>query len=148
LKSQPNTDVRNINKTLGRAANGNPLTTEQSHLKRAYQGLGTGLVVLGLLHMAATFQAFDTISDAAVWFFGSGIAMALTGVLNLLNVRYGHAASGIRSCCIATNVAMCVFAAVAGVVTNATVPEFAIILGLIGVLSLHRGALTVSEFEA
>lgn len=108
-------------------------------------------MVLGLLHMAATFRAFDTFSDAAVWFFGSGIAMALTGVFNLLNVRYGHAASGIRSCCIATNVAMSVFAAVAGVVTDATVPEFAIIFGLIGgatVLSLHRGALTVPELEA
>lgn len=106
-----------------------------------------GLVVLGLLHMAATLRAFDTLSGAAVWFFGSGIAMVLTGVFNLLNARYGYAAAGLRWSCIATNVAMSAFAAVAGVATHATVPQFAVILGLVGgatVLSLLRGAVAVS----
>ena len=95
--------------------------------------------------MAATFRAFDALSSASVWFFGSGIAMALTGVFNLLNVRYGYAARGIRYCCIVTNVAMSIFAAVAGTATDASVPEFAVVLGLFGgatVLSLRRGALT------
>jgi len=77
--------------------------------------------------------------------------MVLTGVFNLLNVRYGHSAKGIRWCCIATNAALSAFATVAGVATDATVPQFAIILGLtVGatVFSLHRGALTVPDLEA
>lgn len=108
-------------------------------------------MVLGLVHMATTFRAFDAISGAAVWFFGSGIAMVLAGVFNLLNVRYGYAAAGIRWSCITTNVAMSAFAAVAGVATHATMLQFAIILGLTGgatVLSLLRSSLTVPDLGA
>ena len=83
--------------------------------------------------------------------FGSGIALVLTGVFNLLNVRYAQTAAGLRWCCIVTNVAMSVFATIAGVVTHASMPEFIVILGLIGgatVLSVLRGAVAIPESGA
>ncbi len=123
----------------------------RGHLKRAYQGLGWGLVVLGLLHMATTFRAFDALSGAALWFFGSGIAMSLTGVFNLLNVRYGHVAAGLRWSCIGTNISMTVFAAVAGVATQATAFQFAVILSFFGgatLLSLLSRNIAVPEPRA
>lgn len=92
-------------------------------VRRAYQRSGWGLVLLGTVHMATTFWAFDALSGAAVWFFGSGIAMALTGVLNLLNDTYGGVANGLRWTCIGTNVAMTAFAVVAGVASRATVGQ-------------------------
>lgn len=81
--------------------------------------------------MATTFRAFAALSAAAVWFFGSGIAMSLTGVLNLMNARYGNVAPGLRWSCIATNVAMCAFASIAGFATLATLGQLGIILGLV-----------------
>ena len=58
-----------------------------------------------------------------VWFFGSGIALALMGILNLLNRRYGLVASGLRATCIVCNVVLLCFAVVAGRLTGATVVE-------------------------
>ena len=113
-------------------------------MSRLYQMLGSGLVLLGAVHMATTFRAFHMLSGAAVWFFGAGIAMALTGALNLLNAAYGQQAPGVRWTCRATNVAMTVFGVLAGVTTRATVGHFVIVLGLAGgatVLSLWPRAL-------
>lgn len=110
-------------------------------VRRAYQLSGWGLVLLGTVHMATTFWAFDALSGAAVWFFGSGIAMALTGVLNLLNDTYGGVANGLRWTCIGTNVAMTAFAVVAGVASRATVGQVVIVFGLVAgaaVLSAMR----------
>jgi len=58
---------------------------------------------------------------AKVWFFGSGMAIALSGVLKLLNRRYGLAAFGLRAACIGTNLFMVCLAAVAGRDTGASV---------------------------
>ena len=110
-------------------------------MRRAYQLSGWGLVLLGTVHMATTFRAFDALSGAAVWFFGSGVAMALTGVLNLLNDAYGGVANGIRWTCVGTNVAMTAFAVAAGVASRAPVGQFVIVLGLVAgaaVLSAMR----------
>jgi hypothetical protein len=101
-------------------------------MRRLYQVLGSGLLLLGVAHMATTFQAFDTLSGAAVWSFGAGIAMALTGALNLLNAAYGQQAPGVRWTCRATNLGMTVFGGLAGAATRATVGEFLIVLGLVG----------------
>ncbi len=91
--------------------------------------------------MATTFLSFDTASSAALWFFSGGIAMVLTGVLNLLNRAYGGVAPGVRVASVGANVAMTVFAVVAGLIGRASPGSFAIIVGLVGgttVLSLIR----------
>jgi len=99
-------------------------------------------LALGLVHMATTFTLSSTPS-AKVWFFGAGIAIALCGVLNLLNRRYGRIAFGLRAVCIGANVLMVCFAAVAGGVTGASLAEQAVMLTLLVsalVLSVMRSA--------
>jgi len=111
-------------------------------VKTLYALSATLTVTLGLLHMATTFSLSST-PGAKVWFFGAGMAMALGGVLNLLNRRYGQAAFGLRAACIATNVAMVCFAAVAGRVTGASAVEQVVMLTLLVsavVLSAMRSA--------
>jgi len=103
----------------------------------------SGLVLLGSLHMVTTFRAFDAMTSSAVWFFGAGIAMVLTGALNLLNATYGHAARGLRLTAIATNLALIIYASLAGVASRASPVEFVVIVGLVAGtagLSLARGA--------
>jgi hypothetical protein len=55
-------------------------------IKRLYSIVGWAIIVLGVVHMLATFRLFHGLNNAALWFFASGIAIALTGVLNLLHV--------------------------------------------------------------
>jgi hypothetical protein len=95
--------------------------------------------------MLATLGVFHTLSGAALWFFSGGIALVLTGALNLLNRAYGEIAPGLRRTCIGTNVFMTIFGTVSGFVTRANIAQFVIVLGLMGgafVLSLNRHALT------
>lgn len=117
------------------------LAIHRVSMRRAYRVFGWGLVLLGTVHMLTTFRAFAGLSSSAVWFFGSGIAMCLTGVLNLLNHAYGRAAHGLRRTTVATNAWMTAFAIVAGAATRATIGEFVVILGLIG------GATLLSAFD-
>jgi len=88
-----------------------------------------GIIALGMLHMASTPRA---LTPSAVWFFSGGIAMVLTGALNLLSRTYGGTAPGLRWFCIATNAAMTVFALVAGSVGRASVGQLVVIVGWMG----------------
>ena len=54
-------------------------------MKYLYAILSGGMVALGVLHMLATFRLFHTVNTAALWFFSGGIALVLTGTLNLLH---------------------------------------------------------------
>ena len=84
-----------------------------------YSVLGWGIVALGVVHMMSTFRLFGSLTGAAIWFFTGGIAMVLTGALNLLNRSYGAAAPGLRWFCVATNVTMTALAFVSGRVGGA-----------------------------
>lgn len=113
-------------------------------MKYLYAILSWGIVALGVVHMLATLRIFHTLSSAALWFFSGGIALALTGTLNLLHRKYGHVATGLRRVCIGTNILMTIFGALSGYVTHASIAEFTLVLGLIGgatVLSLSRRVL-------
>ncbi len=99
-------------------------------MKRVYLFIGWGIVILGLVHMLATLRFFASLTGAALWFFSGGIAMSLTGALNLLNHRYGLLAPGLRRVCIGTNIVITAFGIVAGMVNKASLGEFAIVLGL------------------
>lgn len=98
-------------------------------MRKVYGVLGWGIIALGMLHMASTPR---TLTATAVWFFSGGIAMMLTGVLNLLNRTYGGTAPGLRWSCVATNAAMTIFAVIAGSVGRASVGELVTIGGWLG----------------
>ena len=111
-------------------------------MKMLYALSAIATLALGVLHMATTFGLQSTPS-AKVWFFGAGMAIALGGVLNLLNRQYGQTAFGLRAACIGTNVLMVCFAAVAGRVTGADAAEQVVMLTLLGsalILSALRSA--------
>jgi hypothetical protein len=61
-----------------------------------YRILSWGIVALGTLHMLTTAALRGGTPAGRVWFFGAGIAMVLSGSLNLLNSAYGAGARGVR----------------------------------------------------
>lgn len=99
-------------------------------MRRIYLVLALLVVLLGLFHAVSTFRIFDALSSRAVWFAGAGLAMVLTGILNLLNRAYGAVAPGVRWAAICANFAITAFAALAGIVGGASAAEFAMIVGL------------------
>ena len=110
-------------------------------MTKIYFVFGMGIILLGLLHLAAAVFSYEALTSEASWFFSGGIAIVLTGALNLLNRTYGRIAPGLRFVCIGTNACMTVFSAAAGTATGASVGEYLVILGLIGgatALSLTR----------
>jgi hypothetical protein len=112
-------------------------------MQRAYFVLSLGIVVLGLVHIAATPHYFTHLSSGAVWFASGGLAMILTGALNLLQHAYGALAPGLRAVCVAANVVMIAFALLAGYTAKASAAEFALVIILIGgatLLSLSPAA--------
>ncbi len=109
-------------------------------MRKVYGVLGWGIIALGLLHMASTPRA---LTPSAVWFFSGGMAIVLTGALNLLSRTYGGTASGLRWFCVATNAAMTAFTLVAGSVGRASFGALVAIAGWLGattVFSLMRSA--------
>jgi hypothetical protein len=113
-------------------------------MKLIYLILSWGLVALGAVHILAAPRYFESLTSSALWFVSGGIAIALAGVLNLLNRHYGRIAPGLRRVCFGTNLVMTAFGALTGAVSHASVGQFALVLGLCGgtaVLSLIPGAL-------
>jgi len=101
-------------------------------MRRLYFLLAAGTKVLGVVHIAATPRAFPQLTSAAVWFASGGLAMMLTGALNLLRRVYGDVAPGVRRVCLAANVVMTAFALLAGYAGHASVAEFVVVLSLVG----------------
>ncbi len=101
-------------------------------MRRAYLVLSLGIIALGAVHIAATPRYFAQLTSAAVWFASGGLAMALTGALNLLRRAYGEVAPGVRRVCVAANVVMTGFAVLAAYSGGASAAELALVLGLVG----------------
>ncbi|HUP65864.1 MAG TPA: hypothetical protein VM557_11360 [Thermoanaerobaculia bacterium] len=99
-------------------------------MRQLYLVIGWAIVLLGMTHMFATTRLFDGVTQSALWFFSAGIAMSLNGALNLLNRSYGAEAPGLRMVCLGANLVMTCFAAVAGVVSDPTVIELVLVVGL------------------
>jgi hypothetical protein len=111
---------------------------------RLYAFVGWAIVALGGLHMLATISLSSSTPVFRVWFFGSGLAMALGGALNLLNRAYGHTAPGLRMVCWMANILLTLLGAVAGALTGARVAEYILIMSLLGgalMLSYCRSSL-------
>jgi hypothetical protein len=112
-------------------------------MPRIYLLISLGIVGLGILHIASTPRFFTQLSSPAIWFASGGLALILTGVLNLLRRTYGHIAPGLRTACVSTNAVMTAFAVLAGSVGRASAGELAFVLGLMGgatILSLLPSA--------
>ena len=110
-------------------------------MRLLYAFVSWGIVALGVVHMLSTLRFFKTLTGAALWFFSGGIALALTGALNVLNRAYGPSAPGLRKVCVGTNMLMTAFGLISGVVSGANIAQFALVLGLMGgatALSLSR----------
>ena len=101
-------------------------------MHRAYLVVSVGIIVLGLVHIAATPRFFPALTSTAVWFASGGLAIILTGALNLLRRGYGAVAPGLRLVCVAANVVMTAFAILAGYAGRASTLEFVLVLGLMG----------------
>jgi hypothetical protein len=101
-------------------------------LNRFYAVVSWGIVALGALHMITTLRLSASSATFRLWFFGSGIAMALVGALNLLHRAYGRFAFGVRVVCWAANVLLTAFAFAAGAVTHPSVAEYILIMSLVG----------------
>ena len=63
-------------------------------MRHAYFVLSLGIIALGVIHIAATPRYFAQLTGGAVWFASGGLAIILTGALNLLRRTYGEMASG------------------------------------------------------
>jgi hypothetical protein len=111
-------------------------------LSRLYAFIGGAVVALGGLHMLTTLRLSASTPAFRVWFVGSGIAMVLVGALNLLHRTYGRSAAGLRMVCRSANVLLTLFAVAAGALTGATIPEYVLVVGLLG------GALILSFVRA
>ena len=116
-----------------------------------YSVLSWGIIALGVVHMMSTFRLFGSLTGAAIWFFTGGIAMVLTGALNLLNRTYGAAAPGLRWFCVATNVTMTALAFVSGRVGRAGLGQLVFVVGWFaaaGALSMLRAPVRVGRPRA
>ena len=105
-------------------------------MRQLYLLLAVLIILLGLVHVSATFALFDALTSRAVWFASGGLAMILTGVLNLLNRAYGAAAPGVRWAAFGANAAMTIFAALAGIAGAASVAQLIVIVGLMAAATL------------
>jgi hypothetical protein len=113
-------------------------------MRQLYLLLAVLMSVLGLVHVSATFALFDALNSRAVFFASGGLAMILTGVINLLNRAYGAAAPGVRWAAFGANLAMTVFAALAGIAGAASAAQQILIVGLMVVATLLSWWLPVS----
>jgi len=117
-------------------------------VNRLYAFAGWAIVVLGGLHMLTTLRLSASTPAFRVWFFGSGLAMALGGALNLLHRTYGRSAPGLRVVCWIANILLTLLGAVAGALTRASVAEYVVIMSLLGgafILSLNRSSLNAPQ---
>lgn len=101
---------------------------------RAHLAIAWSLVVLGIVHIAATWILFSRVSSSALWFASGGVAMSLGGALNVLQRLYVRRAPGVWPACLAGNLAMTALAAMFVTLAGARVvrePQFLMLLGLL-----------------
>jgi len=113
-------------------------------LTRVYAALAWLIAAIAVLHMATTWQLSSATAFTKVWFFAAGVAMAQTAALNLLHRVHGRSALSLAWVTRSSNALMLALAAIAGVVTEASVAELVVMLGTLGgllVLSFTKSAL-------
>lgn len=79
-------------------------------MKRLDQVFAWILFLLGIIHCALTPFIYHQLSLPAVWSFGTGAALIVTGLLNFVRIRLGSNLLLLRGACIAANLLMFVVA--------------------------------------
>ncbi len=97
-------------------------------MRQIYAVLAWGIIILGVVHMLATFR-LGALTMSTLWFFDGGVVLVLTGALNLLNRTYGASARGLRWCCVGTNVTTMILSLVAGIVGHASGGQVVTVVG-------------------
>jgi hypothetical protein len=105
-------------------------------MRHLYLVLALLIILLGLVHLVATFSLFDEINSRAIWFASGGVAIIFTGILNLRNRAYGRSARGVRWASFGANAVMTIFAALAGVAGAAADVQLVVIVGLMAAAAL------------
>ena len=100
-------------------------------MRHVFFVLSLEIIALGAIHLAATPRFFSHLTGAALWFASGGLAIILTGTLNLLRRAYGGKAPGLRWVCVMTNVVMTSFALFAGYTSHASAGQFVLAFGLL-----------------
>jgi hypothetical protein len=90
---------------------------------RIYAVFAWLIVAIGTLHMIATFCLSAGTTIGKVWFFGSGLAIALVGALNLLHRAYGPSCLGVRMVCRTGDILLTLIAIVAGTISGASLVQ-------------------------
>ncbi|HEX2077026.1 MAG TPA: hypothetical protein VHG08_04930 [Longimicrobium sp.] len=98
--------------------------------RRAYRTAAGLLVALGTVHASLTVPFYGELSPDAVWFAGTGLAMAFLGCLNL--ALAASSAVGVRTLCRAANVVGLAYGALAAI----AVPEPQAYFGLLLLLAV------------
>jgi hypothetical protein len=79
-----------------------------------YAAFAWVIVAIGTLHMFTTSRLPVGNAIGKIWFFGSGLAIALVGALNLLHRSYGVACFGVRFVCRIANVLLLLLVSLRG----------------------------------
>src|SRR5437016_13611996 len=101
-------------------------------MRHAYFVLSLAIIALGAIHIAVTPRFFAHLTGAAVWFASGGLAIILTGALNLLRRAYGEIALGLRWVCAIAKIVIMSFALLAGYASHASAVQFILFLGMLG----------------
>jgi len=99
--------------------------------RRIVAVLSAGTIILALGHLAIGAASFDRLSFQALWFMGSGVAIMLGGMINLLALFADHRRAG-RLLLLAANLAMAAFFGLA----LPLLPQPQVIAGLLLFLAL------------
>jgi uncharacterized protein (UPF0548 family) len=103
------------------------------------------LGALGLVHLAATWRIYGSLTPAALWFFSGGLFMALVAAVNLLHGAGGGVARGLGAVVVASNLVMTGFASVAGVTFRASGAQWALVLGICGTLTVSSALVLAAK---
>jgi hypothetical protein len=105
-------------------------------MRLLYLILASAVILLGLVHIAATFTLFDGLTSRAIWFASGGLASILTGMLFLLNRAYGAAAPGLRWSAVGAGAVMTLFTALAGTAGAAPSAQIVLFVGVMAAATL------------
>ncbi len=101
---------------------------------RAHLSAGWAIIVLGVVHIGATWLLYVELSNRALWFASGGIAMSLGGAVNLLQRLYAAPAPGVSPVCLLANVALTLLASMFVVLAGERIvrdPQFLLLLALL-----------------
>jgi hypothetical protein len=98
------------------------------------------LFILGVLHCLLTPRSMT----GRLWFFGTGLAMLFTAMLNWLRIRNGYGVRGLKTFCISGNLLLLALTLwlIASIGSSATlrnpqVPTLLVLIAVESVLSLR-----------